>query len=74
MAHTKIFLTWSGERSAAIAKALREWLPLVIQDLLEGEGLLSPAYAMLLHLYVKTGLRPAEGRALKPGRPGFSRS
>lgn len=33
MPHTKVFLPWSGERSNAIAKALREWLPLVIQDL-----------------------------------------
>jgi hypothetical protein len=33
MAHTKVFLTWSGERSNAVARALREWLPLVIQDL-----------------------------------------
>jgi len=26
----KIFISWSGERSEALAKALREWLPLVL--------------------------------------------
>ncbi len=34
---------------------------------MECEGTLSPAYAMLLHLYLKTGMRPGEGRALQPG-------
>lgn len=29
----KIFLAWSGERSKAVAKALHEWLPEVIQGL-----------------------------------------
>src|SRR5436853_3724101 len=33
MTHTKVFLTWSGERSNAVARALRYWLPLVIQNL-----------------------------------------
>jgi hypothetical protein len=31
--YTKVFLTWSGERSKAVAKALKEWLPNVIQVL-----------------------------------------
>lgn len=26
----KIFLGWSGERSKALAEAMREWLPLVL--------------------------------------------
>ncbi|MFO0154193.1 MAG: toll/interleukin-1 receptor domain-containing protein, partial [Alphaproteobacteria bacterium] len=26
----KLFISWSGERSEALAKALREWLPLVL--------------------------------------------
>lgn len=29
----KVFLSWSGERSKAIATALYEWLPLVIQEI-----------------------------------------
>ena len=29
----KIFISWSGERSEAIAKALREWFPLVLHFL-----------------------------------------
>jgi integrase len=35
--------------------------------------LLSPAYAMLLRVYLKAGLRPAEGRALKAGDIDFQR-
>ncbi len=34
---------------------------------MEREGVLSPAYAMLLHMYLKTGMRPGEGRALQLG-------
>lgn len=26
----KIFISWSGPKSGAVAKALREWLPLVV--------------------------------------------
>ncbi len=26
----KVFISWSGERSGLVAKALREWLPLVL--------------------------------------------
>ncbi len=42
----KIFISWSGERSEALAKALREWFPLVLHyanpwlsqsDILAGE-------------------------------------
>ncbi len=29
----KVFISWSGERSEAVAKALRKWLPSVIQSL-----------------------------------------
>jgi integrase len=38
---------------------------------LERENLLSPAYATLLRVYLKAGLRPSEGRALKPGDIDF---
>lgn len=31
--HTKVFLTWSGDRSKAVAKALKDWLPKVVQVL-----------------------------------------
>jgi integrase len=37
-----------------------------VEDM-ERDGRLSPAYAMLLHMYVKTGMRPGEGRALQIG-------
>lgn len=40
-------------------------------DQMEREGLLSPTYAMLFHMYLKTGMRPGEGRALKPGDIDF---
>jgi integrase len=40
-------------------------------DKMERDGVLSRSYAMLLHLYVKTGMRPGEGRALKPGDIDF---
>lgn len=33
MPKTKVFLTWSGQRSNAVATALRKWLPRVIQSL-----------------------------------------
>lgn len=36
-------------------------------DDMEREGVLSPAYAMLLQMYLKTGMRPGEGRALQVG-------
>ena len=37
-----------------------------LEDMERG-GALSPAYAMLLRLYLMTGMRPGEGRALQPG-------
>lgn len=33
MPKTKVFLTWSGSRSQEVARALRKWLPSVIQNL-----------------------------------------
>lgn len=33
MPRTKVFLTWSGQRSNGVATALRKWLPRVIQNL-----------------------------------------
>src|SRR5688572_14343462 len=33
MARTRVFLTWSGDRSKAVSTALRTWLPKVIQNL-----------------------------------------
>jgi integrase len=41
-----------------------------IRDM-EEEGILSPAYGMLLRTYLKAGLRPAEGRALRGGDIDF---
>lgn len=38
---------------------------------MERDGALSPAYAMLLHIYLKTGMRPGEGRALQFGDIDF---
>ena len=38
---------------------------------MEQEELLTPSYAMLLRMYLKTGLRPGEGRALKSGDIDF---
>lgn len=29
----KVFISWSGERAKAVARALHEWLPTVIQSL-----------------------------------------
>src|SRR4051812_6219646 len=29
----KVFISWSGERSKAVAEALKEWLPVIFQDL-----------------------------------------
>lgn len=40
---------------------------------MELSQLLSPAYAMLLRVYLKAGLRPGEGRALKAGDIDFQR-
>ena len=37
----------------------------------EAAQLLSSSYAMLFRTYLKAGLRPAEGRALKPGDIDF---
>lgn len=31
MRHLKIFISWSGNKSREVAKALREWIPMVIQ-------------------------------------------
>lgn len=36
-------------------------------DRMERDGSLSPYYATLFHMYLKTGMRPGEGRGLKPG-------
>jgi integrase len=36
-------------------------------DQMERDGALSPSYAMLFRVYLKTGMRPGEGRGLKPG-------
>jgi hypothetical protein len=33
LSFVKVFISWSGERSKAVAEALREWLPSVIQAL-----------------------------------------
>jgi integrase len=38
---------------------------------MEREETLTPSYAMLLRIYLKTGLRPGEGRALKLGDIDF---
>jgi integrase len=38
---------------------------------MESSQMLSPTYAMLLRIYLKSGLRPAEGRALKRGDIDF---
>jgi integrase len=40
---------------------------------MESCQLLAPAYAMLLRVYLKAGLRPGEGRALKAGDIDFQR-
>jgi integrase len=40
-------------------------------DQMEHRRSLSPAYALLFHVYLKTGMRPGEGRALRQGDIDF---
>jgi len=52
----KVFISWSGQRSAAVADALRYWLPKVIQALepwMSADDI-EKRYAMAIRVSIRT--------------------